>query len=148
MPAPLILMQEEKISPTLGINALTGALWAGLAGLIAIAILIYCMYGWKKTILTSIVLVAFLIVLFAFMKRIDYAFSLSGIAAIILAIGMGVDANILIYERLNEERKEGKSRSSAIDTAKARSWPAIRDGQLSTGLIALILFAMGTSVFK
>ena len=60
-------------------------------------------------ILTSIVLIVFLTVLAAFMKLSDYAFSLSGIAAIILAIGMGVDANILIYERLREELKAGKS---------------------------------------
>jgi SecD/SecF fusion protein len=78
----------------------------------------------------------------------DYALSLSGIAAIILAIGMAVDANILIYERLGEERKEGKSRPSAIETAKARSRTAIRDGQVSTGIIALILFTMGTNMFK
>lgn len=148
MPAPLILMQEEKISPTLGVNALTGSLWAGLAGLIAIALLMYFMYGWRKMVLTSCVLLAFLSVLFALMKLSDYALSLSGIAAIILSIGMAVDANILIYERLLEERKEGKSWESAIDTAKNRSWTAIRDGQLSTGLIALILFTMGTNMFK
>ncbi len=132
MPAPLILMQEEKISPTLGINALTGSLRAGLFGFMAIALLMYFMYGWKKMILTCMVLLAFLSFLFAFMKIIDYAFSLSGIAAIILSIGMAVDANILMYERLREERKEGKSRASAIDTAKARSRTAIRDGQVST----------------
>ena len=148
MPAPLILMQEEKISPTLGINALTGSLWAGLIGFIAIGILMYFMYGWKKMILTSLVLLAFLSLLFALMKLSDYALSLSGIAAIILSIGMAVDANILIYERLREERKEGKSRASAIDTAKTRSRPAIRDGQISTGLIALILFTMWTNMFK
>lgn len=148
MPAPLILMQEEKISPTLGINALTGALRAGLAWFIAIALLMYFMYGWKKMVLTSMVLLAFLSFLFALMKLSDYALSLSGIAAIILAIGMAVDANILIYERLLEERKEGKSRASAIDTAKKRSWTAIRDGQVSTGIIALILFTMGTNMFK
>ena len=60
-------------------------------------------------LLTSLVLLAFFSVLFAFMKLIDYALSLSGIAAIILSIGMAVDANILMYERLREELKEGKS---------------------------------------
>lgn len=98
--------------------------------------------------LTSLALAAFLAVLFALMKLSDYALSLSGIAAIILSIGMAVDANILMYERLLEERKEGKSWETAIDTAKNRSWTAIRDGQLSTGLIALILFTMGTNMFK
>lgn len=81
-------MQEEKISPSLGDNALTGALRAGLIGLIAIQILIYCMYGWKKMLLTGIVLLAFIAILFAFMKLTDYALSLAGIAVIILSIGM------------------------------------------------------------
>ncbi|HCY20542.1 TPA: hypothetical protein DIC40_01485 [Patescibacteria group bacterium] len=88
MPAPLILMQEEKINPSLGTNALTGSLIAGLIGFIAIAILIFFMYGFKKMILTSIVLIVFLAILAGFMKLTDYALSLSGIAAIILAIGM------------------------------------------------------------
>ncbi|MCX6825597.1 MAG: protein translocase subunit SecD [candidate division SR1 bacterium] len=148
LPAPLILMQEEKISPSLGDNALTGALRAGLAGLIGIMIFLYFMYGYKKMILTGIMLIAFLTVLAAIMKLTDYALSLSGIAAIILSIGMGVDANILIYERLREELKEGKSISGAIDTAKDRSRSAIRDGQISTGLIAFVLFSMGTNMFK
>ena len=148
LPAPLILMQEEKISPSLGDNALSGALRAGLIGFIAIMTLLYFMYGIKKMMLTGIVLISFLAVLAAFMKLTDYALSLSGIAVIILSIGMGVDANILIYERLREELKEGKSIWWAIDNAKERSWSAIRDGQISTGLIAFVLFSMGTNVFK
>lgn len=148
LPAPLILMQEEKISPTLGENALNGALRAGLIGFVAIMVLLYFMYGIRKMILTGIVLIVFLAVLAAFMKLTDYALSLSGIAVIILSIGMWVDANILIYERLNEELQEGKSMSWAIDNAKDRSWSAIRDGQISTGLIAFVLFSMGTNVFK
>lgn len=141
-------MQEEKISPSLGDNALNGALRAGLIGFVAILVLIYCMYGTKKMIVTGTVLLSFIIVLAAFMKLTDYALSLSGIAVIILSIGMGVDANILIYERLREELKEGKSIGGAIDHARDRSWSAIRDGQISTGLIAFVMFSMGTNVFK
>jgi preprotein translocase subunit SecD len=84
-------------------------LWAGLAGFIAIAVLIFFMYDFKKMILTSLVLGSFLVLLFGLIKLSDYALSLSGIAAIILAIGMAVDANILTYERFNEEIKDGKS---------------------------------------
>ena len=102
-------MQEERISPSLGSNALGGALRAGLIGFIAIMVLLYFMYGSKKMILTGMVLIVFLTVLAAFMKLTDYALSLSGIAVIILSIGMCVDANILMYERLREELNEGKS---------------------------------------
>jgi len=148
LPAPLILMQEEKISPTLWDTALSWALRAGLIGFIAIMILIYSMYGYKRMIITGMVLIAFLTVLAAFMKLTDYAVSLSGIAVIILSIWMGVDANILIYERMREELKAGKSIWWAIDNAKERSRPAIRDGNISTWLIAFVLFSMGTNVFK
>ncbi len=148
LPAPLILMQEEKISPSLGDNALTGAMRASLIGFAAIMALICVMYGYKKMILTGMVLIAFIMVLAAFMKATDYALSLSGIAVIILSIGMSVDSNILIYERLREELRDGKSMGSAIDHAKERSRSAIRDGQISTWLIAFVLFSMGTNVFK
>jgi len=148
LPAPLILMQEEKISPTLGDNAFTWALWAMFAGFIAIAVLIFFMYDLKRMILTCMVLGSFLILLFGLIKLSDYALSLSGIAAIILAIGMAVDANILMYERFNEEIKDGKSIWWAIDYARDRSWRAIRDSQISTGLIALLLFTMGINIFK
>lgn len=94
------------------------------------------------------VLASFLILLFALIKLSDYALSLSGIAAIILAIGMAVDANILMYERFGEEMKDGKSIAWAIDHARDRSWRAIRDGQISAGLIALLLFTMGINIFK
>lgn len=148
MPAPLILTQEEKIAPTLGENALSWALFAGLIGCVAISILMLVMYGRKKMILTAIVLTVFISVLAAFLKLTDYALSLSGIAAIILSIGMAVDGNVLIYERLREELKKGVSIEGAIDIAKSRSWLAIRDGQVSTGLIALVLFSMGVNIFK
>ncbi len=148
MPAPLILMQEEKINPSLGTNALTWAMIAGLIGLVAIAVMMFFFYGFKKMILTMITLLVFLAILAGFVKLTDYALSLSGIAAIILALGMAVDANILIYERLKEELKTGKSMWWSIDAAKERSWSAIRDGQLSTGLIAFILFTVGTNMFK
>lgn len=121
---------------------------AGLIGFLAISVLMYLLYGFKKMLITALVLGSFLTVLFGFIKISDYALSLSGIAAIILSIGMAVDANILMFERLGEELKEGKSIEGAIDTAKARSWSAIRDGQLSAGLIALLLFTMGINIFK
>ncbi len=148
MPAQLILMQEEKIAPTLGSNALNWAMIAWIIGTIAIAIMMFVIYGFKKMVLTLITLLVFFVILAGFIKITDYALSLSGIAAVILSIGMAVDANILIYERLKEELASKKSIEWSIDSAKERSWPAIRDGQLSTGLIAFILFTVGTNMFK
>ena len=148
MPAPLILLQEEKVSPSLWDSAFQWALIATVVGLLAIIIYIFCIYGGRKAIVTTATMIMFIVVLAAILKLIDYALSLSGIAAIILSIGMAVDANILIFERMNEEVKWGKTYLWAIDTATKRSWAAIRDGQISTLLIGLLLFAYGINMFK
>ncbi len=148
LPAPLILMQEEKISPTLGANALTWALIAAVIGMLAIFVFVFVVYWWRNAVVTLSVLLWFMIVLWFFMKLVDYALSLSWIAAVILSIWMAVDANILIYERTNEERERWKTIDSAIETAYDRSRPAIRDGNISTWLIALLLFMLGSNMFK
>lgn len=148
LPAPLVLMQEEKIAATLGATALQGALLATLIGVLAIFVFIYINYGWKKSLITLWVLTWFLILTAFVVKLIDYALSLSWIAAVILSIWMAVDANILIYERQKEEEANWKTSSSSIDVAYDRSWPAIRDGNISTGIIALFLFMLGSNMFK
>ncbi len=148
LPAPLILLQEEKISPLLWEQALTNALLAGLVGVVAIFVFILLMYGFRKALVTVGVLTMFLLVLGLFMKVVDYALSLSAIAAVILSVGMAVDANILIFERMREEMTAGKKIKSAIDSAYERSWFAIKDGNVTTWIIAFLLFAMGNSIFK
>lgn len=105
-------------------------------------------YGRKQSSVAIATLLAFLIVLFAILKLFGAALSLSGIAAILLSIGMGVDANVLIYERIREELKDHKSEESSIVDGYERSRSAIRDGNVTTGMIAILLFFMGTNVFK
>ncbi len=148
LPAPLILLQEEKINPLLGENALRNALLAGLVGIIAIFVFILVLYGFKKACVSLLVLIMFLLVLGLFMKVVDYALSLSALAAVILSVGMAVDANILIFERMKEEVANGKKTHAVIDTAYERSWSAIKDGNVSTGIIAFLLMTMGNSIFK
>ena len=116
--------------------------------MILIVVLMRFMYGTRKAMVALATLIIFLLTLLALVKLIDYALSLSAIAAIILSIGMWVDANVLIYERAREELKLGKSIWSAIDLGYERSRPAIRDGNLSTWLIALLLFTLGINIFK
>lgn len=148
MPASLVLMQEEKISPTLWENALRGTIIAGIVGIIVIILLMWFMYGWRKAIVTTWVLLSFVIALLGLMKLTSYALSLSGIAAIILSIGMWVDANILIFERIREEAKAGRTIKSAIETGYKRSRAPIRDGNFSTAIIAALLFILGINMFK
>ena len=148
MPAALILMQEDKVSPTLWERALEWALIAALIWTLAIFVYISLTYGIKKWFITLCVLLSFIIILAWLTKLFKYAFSLSWIAAIILSIWMAVDSNILIYERMKEEIKNWRSPQSAIDVAYDRSWPAIRDWNISTWLIALLLFSLWSNIFK
>lgn len=148
LPAPLVLMQEEKIAPSLWNNALQWALIAALVWILAIFVYIYFMYWIRNAIVTLTVLFSFIVILWFLIKLIDYALSLSWIAAVILSIWMAVDANILIFERKAEEELNGRTPQSSIDVAVERSWPAIRDGNVSTGLIAILLFMLGSNMFK
>lgn len=148
LPAPLILMQEEKISATLWDNALNWALIALALGFILIWIYMTYLYWWKKGFISLISLAIYTLVLFAFVKLIDYALSLSGIAAIILSVWMAVDANVLIFERMKEEKEAWKSDWEAINVAYDRSRFAIRDGQISTAMIGLLLMLMWINMFK
>ncbi|MDR2540941.1 MAG: SecD/SecF family protein translocase subunit [Candidatus Peribacteria bacterium] len=148
LPAPLILMQEEKVSPSLGDSAFMGAIIAMAVGLLLIYVYMTIVYGFRKGLITLLSLSIFALALLAIVKVIDYALSLSGIAAVILSIGMAVDTNVLIFERMKEEKSEGKNDDSAIKIAYERSRAAIKDAQLSTGLIGLLLFMMGINMFK
>ena len=148
MPASLVLMQEDKVSPSLWEKALQWALIAALIWTLAIFVYIALKYGLKKWFITLCVLLSFIIILAWIMKLINYALSLSWIAAVILSIWMAVDSNILIYERMKEEIKNWRSNQSAIDVAYDRSRPAIRDGNISTILIAILLWSLWTNMFK
>ena len=148
MPASLVLMQEDKVSPSLWEKALQWALIAALIWTLAIFVYIAIKYGIKKWFITLCVLLSFIAILAWIMKLINYALSLSWIAAVILSIWMAVDSNILIYERMKEEIKNWRSNQSAIDVAYDRSRPAIRDWNVSTILIAVLLRSLWTNMFK
>lgn len=148
LPAPLILSHEATLDPTLGDNAWTKAWYATILWLVLVFGLLWYIYGFAKASIAIISLAIYLIVLLAFVKFTDYALSLSGIAAIILTIGMGVDSSILIFERLKEELAHGSALVPAILTAYERSWAPILDGNVSTGLIGFIMALVWSDVFQ
>lgn len=148
LPAALLLANEEKVSPTLGEQALQWAMIAAVIGLALVFVYMTISYGIQYGAISLIALLSFLIVLFAIIKLIWSALSLSGIAAILLSIGMGVDANILIYERIKEEELSWTWAIQAILFGYEKSWSAIKDWNITTLMIALILFFIGTNVFK
>ena len=148
LPAPLLLSHEETIAPSLWQNALNAALLAGLIGLIAVYVFMFFLYGWKKANIALLGLAWFLVFLLAITKALGIVSSLSSIAAVILSLGMAVDANVIMYERIREELKAGKSMATAIEDGYTRSRAPIRDGNATTGIIWLLLFLVWVNVFK
>ena len=142
-----MITQEEKVSPTLGHESMRGVIFAGIVGFIAIFLYMLYVYGGKNATVSIIVLTTFMVFLLAILKLLGFVVSMSSLAALILTIGMSVDATILMFERINEEAQSQPRESAVIDGCK-RSWAAIRDGNLSTGLIAILLAMMGDNIFK
>lgn len=148
LPAPLVLAFEEKVSPLLWDVALRGALIASVIGIVLIIVVLLLMYWVSKAVTTLIIMFVFLVYLLWLVKLFGVPISLSGIAAIVLSLWMAVDANILIFERIREEIKDGKTLRQAINTWYERSRPPIIDGNISTWLIALVLVFFDINFFS
>jgi preprotein translocase subunit SecD len=142
------------VEATLGADALQQTIYAGFVGLVILAlamILIYRMLG-----VAAVLALGFCVVLFVASLKLPLllisnqyvVLSLAGIAGIILSIGMAVDANVLVFERIKEEMRKGKTFKTAMDVGFKRAWPSIRDGNASTLITAAILFTIGTSIIR
>lgn len=147
LPVPITLISQQTVGPTLGAVSLQKSLQAGFIGLAAVIIFMLIFYR-LPGLLAVAALGIYLLVLLALFKLIPVTLTLAGIGGIILSIGMAVDANILIFSRMREELLSGKSFSQAVAEGFRRAWPSIRDGNLTTLLVALILFYFGTSFVK
>ncbi len=147
LPVPITLISQETVGPALGKIALEKSLQAGIWGLLAVIVFMIIFYR-LPGFLASLSLVIYAILNLAIFKLIPVTLTLAGIGGFILSIGMAVDGNILIFSRMREEFKEGKSFSGAVEEGFRRAWPSIRDGNLTTLIVALILFFFGTSFVK
>ncbi len=105
-------------------------------------------YYRKNGFLAVLALVLYIILILAIFKIIPVTLTLAGIAGFILSIGMAVDANVLIFERMKEERKAGRDFMSSIDEGFKRAWPAIRDGNITTLATAVILYQFSSGSIK
>ncbi|MDZ4231656.1 MAG: protein translocase subunit SecD, partial [Candidatus Pacearchaeota archaeon] len=144
LPVPIELVSQQAIGPTLGRASLDLSVRAGIIGtilVIAFMLLFYRLPG----LLASLSLAVYIVVLLALFKLIPVTLTLAGIGGVILSVGMAVDANILIFSRMREEMREGRELHLALSEGFRRAWPSIRDGNLTTLLVALILFWFGTS---
>ena len=142
LPASLEITQERTVDATLGSDSLNRSLIAAAIGLALLAVFLILYYKIPGVVAT-ITLIAYTLTLVAIIKLIPITLTLSGIAAIILSLGFAVDANILTAERIKEELKSGRDIYSAISNGYRRAWSSIRDGNLSTLIVALVLYWFG-----
>jgi preprotein translocase subunit SecD len=135
---------QDEVDPTLGADSLRKSLIAGAVGLLLVLLFMALFYR-LPGILAGCALIIYGILVLAAFKLIPVTLTLSGIAAFILSIGMAVDANVLIFERLKEELRAGRTLGGAIEAGFNRAWTAIRDSNVTTLIICAILYWMGSN---
>ena len=147
LPVPIALISQQTVGPSLGAASVQKSLVAALYGLLAVALFMVIVYR-LPGLLAVLALASYGALILAIFKMIPVTLTLAGIAGFILSIGMAVDANVLIFERIREELKLGKSLRSSIDEGFKMAWTSIRDGNVSTLITCFILSTFGTSIIK
>ncbi len=143
LPAPCVIKEQTKVGPTIGAeNTRAGLLSFGIALLVVFAYMIF--YYGKAGIVADIALIANILFIFGSLASFGAVLTLAGIAGIVLTIGMAVDANVLIFERIREEEAAGKDKKSAIDTGFKKALSSIVDANVTTLLTAIILKVFGS----
>jgi preprotein translocase subunit SecD len=144
LPIALKIASTETIGATLGQDSIQKSLIAAIIGL-GIVMAFMLLYYRLPGLLADIALLLYTAMTFAIFKLIGVVLSLAGIAGFVLSIGMAVDANVLIFERVKEELRAGRLLNSAIDIGWKRAWPSIRDSNISTLITCAVLYAFGTN---
>lgn len=147
LPVPIELISTQTVSGTLGDKAVQDGIMAGLWGVGAVMLFMVLWYR-LPGLLAAFALILYIVAILALFKFIPVTLTAAGIAAFILSVGMAVDANVLIFERMKEELRSGKSSDDAIQDGFGRAWPSIRDSNISSMITAVILFWFGTSLIK
>lgn len=148
LPLPIELISTQSIGASLGADALQKGIFAGGLGLVFVAIFLVLWYR-LPGLIAVISLSIYILIMLALFKLIPITLTAAGVAGFILSIGMAVDANILIFERMKEELKDGrKETKDAIADGFNRAWVAIRDSNISSIITAVILFWVGTSLVR
>ncbi len=143
LPVPVKVVESQTIGATLGEESVRKSLLAGMIGL-GVVILFMLFYYRLPGLIADLALITYALFSLALFKTIPVVLSLPGIAGFILSIGMAVDANILIFERLKEELRAGRNLRQAIDLGWSRAWPSIRDSNISTLITCAILLFFGS----
>lgn len=147
LPVDIDLESTSSVGPTLGAAAIEAGVRAGVMGFVIIGLFMIVWYRLPGVIAT-VALAQYLALMLAIIKVIPITLTASGIAGLIITLGMAVDANVLIFERTKEELHKGKTPREAVHIGFARAWTAIRDGHLTMIISGAILFWLGTSIVQ
>lgn len=147
LPVPIELSSSQAIGATLGGEALDAGVRAGIIGFVALSIFLILYYR-LPGVIAVVALASYIILSLTIFKLIPVTLTAAGVAGFILSIGMAVDANVLIFERMKEELKKGKSIHDALHEGFHRAWLSIRDSNISSIITAIVLFWLGTSAVK
>jgi preprotein translocase subunit SecD len=144
LPVPLKVVESRVVGPSLGQDSLTRSLRAGAIGM-AVVVLFMILYYRLPGVVAVLAILTYGLITLALFKLIPVTLSLAGIAGFLLSTGSALDANILIFERLKEELRAGRSLNAALGPAWARAWPSIRDSNIATVIICAILYWFGSA---
>ncbi|MBI5076691.1 MAG: protein translocase subunit SecD [Nitrospirae bacterium] len=147
LPAPLKMLQNVTVGPSLGSDSIEAGKMAGIAGTIAVALFMIFYYR-LSGVIADFALTLNIILLFGAMASLNATLSLPGIAGIILAIGMAVDSNVLMFERMRDELRAGKTPRSAVDSGYKKAFWTIFDSHITTLITAAVLYQFGTGPIK
>jgi preprotein translocase subunit SecD len=147
IPIPLTPIYEQTVSPILGADFVDMSLKAGLIGIVLVMLFMIVYYR-LPGFLASLALVFYGAVVLAVFKLWPVTLTLAGIGGFVLSIGMAVDANVLIFERMKEEFRAGRALGAAIETGFSRAWTAIRDSNVTTIIVCIILIWLGSSIVE
>jgi len=147
LPAEIGVVAATAVGATLGAQTVTATLIAGAVGLLVVILFMMGYYRFPG-ILASIALILYSLMNLAAYKIIGVTVSLAGLAGFVLSVGMAVDANVLIFERTRDELRHGRSVATAVELGFRRAFPAIRDSNISTGIVCVILAFFGSDIVK
>jgi preprotein translocase subunit SecD len=145
LPVPLEIIYEETVSPILGADFVDLSVKAGLIGIVLVMLFMIAYYR-LPGLVASLALIFYGVLMLALFKLIPVTLTLAGIGGFVLSIGMAVDANVLIFERMKEELQSGRTLGAAITAGFSRAWTAIRDSNITTFIVCIILIWVGSRI--
>lgn len=144
---PLTILQSRAIGPTLGAESIDLSIRAGIIGLICVMLFMIVLYRFVG-FMADLALLYYAFIFLGLLSAFGVTLTLPGIAGFILSLGMAVDANVLIFERLKEELNAGKTYKAAIEAGFDKAWPAIMDSNVTTLITGIVLYMMGSGAIK